>query len=200
MTVKSLLDLSHKIKSCKSKVCKSCGLYLNQLPVLDKAKASHIFWVGLSAVQFDEGIEGQPLSSHTRSGALLEKIEASIKNEISFYKTNLVKCLPLKEGKIRYPLEREMENCFPNFEIEIDELKPSIVFLLGKQVALFVMKKLGIKEITFSENFQYQTFEINNITFIPIHHPSYILVYKRKYLNSYINSIQSHCKDKFDLV
>lgn len=194
MMVKSSLDLSHKIKSCKSKICKACGLYLNQLPVLDQTKVSNIFWVGLSAVQFDEGIEGKPLSPFTRSGALLENIEAPIRKEITFYKTNLVKCLPLKDGKIRYPLEHEMEKCFPNFEFEVDVLKPSVIFLLGKQVAFFVMKKMGIKEISLSENFRYETFEINNITFIPIHHPSYILVYKRKHLYRYIKSVQSLCK------
>lgn len=194
MTVKSSLDLSHKIKSCKSKICKACGLYLNQLPVLDKLKTSHVFWVGLSAVQFDEGIEGQPLSPYTRSGALIENIETPLRNKISFYKTNLVKCLPLKEGKIRYPLEHEMEKCFPNFEFELNELSPSIVFLLGKQVATFIMKKMGVKEVALSENFKYESFQINDMTFIPIHHPSYILVYKRKFLNKYIKSLQSICK------
>jgi uracil-DNA glycosylase family 4 len=194
MTVKFSLDLSRKIRSCKNKICKACGLYLNQLPVLDETKVSNIFWVGLSAVQFDEGIEGKPLSAHTKSGALIENIEAPLKKEITFYKTNLVKCLPLKDGKIRYPLEHEMEKCFPNFKFELDVLKPSIVFLLGKQVSFFVMKKMGIKEITLSENFQYNTFIINNIIFIPVHHPSYILVYKRKDLNKYVRSIQSYCK------
>lgn len=195
MTVKSSQDLNYKIKACKSKICKACGLYLNQLPVLDKVETSHVFWVGLSAVQFDEGIERQPLSPYTRSGALIENIETPLRNKISFYKTNLVKCLPLKEGKIRYPLEHEMQKCFPNLEYEIDTLNPAIVFLLGKQVATFVMKKMGVKEINFSGNFQYESFKINDTLFIPIHHPSYILVYKRKFLNKYIKSIQSICKE-----
>ena len=30
--------------------CNACGLYLNQLPVLDKSKRSNVFWVGLSSV------------------------------------------------------------------------------------------------------------------------------------------------------
>ena len=202
MTVKSSLDLSQKIKSCKSKICKACGLYLNQLPVLDKLETSHVFWVGLSAVQFDEGIEGQPLSPYTRSGALIENIETPLRNKITFYKTNLVKCLPLKEGKIRYPLEHEMEKCFPNFEFELNELSPSIVFLLGKQVATFVMKKMGVKEVALSDNFKYESFRINYTTFIPIHHPSYILVYKRKFLNKYVKSLQSICRHAsvFELV
>ncbi len=193
MTVKYSQVLNKKIKPCR-KVCKTCGLYLNQLPVLDFLKSSHIFWVGLSAIQFDEGIEHLPLSPSTRTGALISTIEESLKDEISFYKTNLVKCVPLKDdGKIRYPIEHEMEKCFPNFQFELNALNPSVVFLLGKQVANFVMKKKGIRGIELSDNFKYKSFEINGISFVPIHHPSYILVYKRKLLNSYIKNVQKIC-------
>jgi len=185
--------LNQKIKPCR-KVCKTCGLYLNQLPVLDFLKSSHIFWVGLSAVQFDKGIEQLPLSPTTRTGALINTIEETLKTEISFYKTNLVKCVPLKgDGKIRYPIEHEMEKCFPNFQFELDTLNPSVVFLLGKQVSSFVLKKLGVKEISLPENFKYKAIEVNGTFFVSIHHPSYILVYKRKQLNSYIKNIQIIC-------
>ena len=194
MTVKYLQDSSPQLNPCESKICRACGLYLNQFPVLDKTDHSHIFWVGLSAVQFQEGIEQLPLSPSTRSGLLIESIEEPLRKEMSFYKTNIVKCLPLKEGKIRYPLEHEMEKCFPNFELELNVLEPSIVFLLGKQVASFVMKKMGIGEFTLSEDFKYKSFEIGNTIFIPIHHPSYILVYKRKNMDCYIKSLQSLCK------
>jgi len=169
-------------------------LYLNQLPVLDFLKHSHIFWVGLSAVQFDEGIEHLPLSPTTRTGGLISSIEEPLKEEISFYKTNLVKCVPLKDdGKIRYPIEHEMEKCFPNFDFELNALNPSVVFLLGKQVATFVMKKAGIKEFELADDFNYRAYQINGVSFVPIHHPSYILVYKRKLLKTYIKSIQKMC-------
>jgi uracil-DNA glycosylase family 4 len=195
MTVKYSLDLNQKIKPCK-KVCKSCGLYLNQLPVLDFLKNSNVFWVGLSAVQFDEGVEHLPLSPMTRSGALISTIEDTLKDKISFYKTNLVKCVPLKDdGKIRYPIEKEMEKCFSNFQFELDVLKPSVVFLLGKQVATFVMKKVGVNNFILSDNFKYKTYFIDNILFVPVHHPSYILVYKRKSIRDYIKNIQSVCKE-----
>ena len=195
MTVKYSLDSNQKIKPCR-KVCKACGLYMNQLPVLDFLKHSHIFWVGLSAVQFDEGVEHLPLSPTTRTGALINTIEEPLVDNLSFYKTNLVKCVPLKEdGKIRYPIEHEMEKCYPNFEFEISVLNPSIVFLLGKQVAIFVMKRMGVKEIFLSEDFEYKAFEINGIFYVPVHHPSFILVYKRKQLNLYIKNIQIICKN-----
>lgn len=196
MAVKYSLDLKKKIKPCTNKICKACGLYLHQLPACEKAETSHVFWVGLSAVLFEEGVTPQPLSSSTPSGSLIDSIENPLKKEIQFYKTNIVKCVPLntEKGKIRYPFEHEMEKCFPNFEYEIETLAPTVVFLLGKQTASFVMKKLGVRNITLADDFKYNSFYINGIHFIPIHHPSYILVYKRRELNSYIKSIQSICK------
>lgn len=135
-----------------------------------------------------------PLARDTRSGALIEQAEQGLLSDFSFYRTNIVKCLPLNDGKIRYPAEHEMSKCFPNFEAELDKLQPAIVFLLGKQVATFVLKKYGIKTITFDENFDFTIFNIGNTCFVPIHHPSYILVYKRKYIANYINAIHSTVK------
>jgi len=192
--VKYSLDLGQKLKK-PTKNCRACGLYVNQPPVLEKSKKSQIFWVGLSAVRFEDGIEKLPLSPHTRSGALIETVELPLRNKFLFYKTNLVKCLPLKEGKIRYPRSCEMEKCYTNFEEELEISKPKVVFLLGKQVGLFVLKKYGFKNFTFDKNFEYESYELNNITFIPVHHPSFILVYKRKNLNQYIQSLQKLCKE-----
>lgn len=190
MAAKYSLNLTQKL-NCKNKACKACGLYLNQLPVLDKEKKSNIFWVGLSAVMFDDGVERQPLSPTTRSGNLISQIETSCENNNSFYKTNLVKCVPLKNDKIRYPLEHEMEKCFPNFEFELDVLRPSVVFLLGKQVANFVFKKLELPEPALNDNYNYNSVRVNNILFVPVHHPSFILVYKRKNISDYIEGIQT---------
>lgn len=196
MTVKSSLDLKQKVKPCKSKICKACGLYLHQLPAYDNVRTAQVFWVGLSAVQFEDGDEHVPLSPFTRSGALIASVQKPLSEEISFYKTNLVKCVPLNKelDKIRYPLEHEMEKCFPNFEHELDVLNPTVVFLLGKQVASFVMKKMGVKQIELPDDFQYKAMQINGTFFVPVHHPSFILVYKRKQLDTYINNIQALCK------
>jgi uracil-DNA glycosylase len=191
MAVKYSLDLNQQICPERNKTCKACGLYLNQLPAFSFQKQSQVFWLGLSAVQFKNDDEKQPLSPNTRSGALIEKIEQPFSNEISFYKTNLVKCLPLKNEKIRYPLEHEMLKCFPNFQHELDVLKPSLVFLLGKQVASFISKQYMNDDVDLNEEFNYSSFMIGNIKFVPVHHPSYILVYRRKYLNNYIEGIQN---------
>ena len=188
-TLQSLIDINKRRK------CKACGLYLNQLPVLDKRKKSNIFWVGLSSVLISDEDEKQPLAPNTKSGALINSIEKPFENEISFYKTNVVKCLPLANNKIRYPLKHEMEKCYPNLVDEILALKPSIIFLLGKQVANFVLSKHSRKIISLNDDFNYEYIEINNILYVSVHHPSFILVYRRKWIDNYKNGISKFFED-----
>lgn len=193
MAVTSSQTLPIQIKLCE-KACRSCGLSIYQEPVFDQFKRSNVFWVGLSAVQFQEGQEKLPLSPLTASGALIHSIEASLKKQFSFYKTNLVKCAPLQKDKIRYPVAHEMEKCFPNLLWELEHLQPTTVFLLGKQVGDFVLKKFGLSKPYFSDDFRYEVFQTGSTRFIPIHHPSYILVYKRKLITQYIDSLQNLIK------
>lgn len=189
MAVISLQTLPLQIKLCK-KTCKSCGLSFYQEPAFDQFKKSHIFWVGLSAVPFEEEEEKLPLSPLTRSGSLVHSIEAPFRTQFSFYKTNLVKCVPLQGEKVRYPVAHEMEKCFSNFQWELEHLRPKTVFLLGKQVADFVLRKFGLAKLSLSESYQYETVKFGKIRFVPVHHPSYILIYKRKLLHCYIEGIQ----------
>lgn len=190
MTVKYSQDLVKSVNPCRKKTCKACGLFLNQKPIFDEQKISNIFWVGLSAVQFSETEKMEPLSALTPTGALIQSIEAPYIDSISFYKTNLVKCLPLKDDRIRYPLEHEMEKCFPNFQDELQSLQPRTVFLLGSQVANFVFKKFSMGKPILVPDFGYIPFRYNNVDFVPVHHPSYILVYKRKLIEKYQQGIQ----------
>lgn len=185
----TLIDTSNRRK------CKACGLYLNQLPIVDEQKKSNVFWVGLSSVLITDEDEKQPLSPFTKSGALINTIEEPFRDEISFYKTNVVKCLPLTNNKIRYPQKHEMEKCYPNLIDEIEALKPSIIFLLGKQVATFVLGQHSQKILTLNESFEYESYLINNVIYVPVHHPSFILIYKRKYIDNYINGITSFFED-----
>lgn len=173
------------------KNCKACGLFTNQLPVKENKEKGTIFWVGLSAVEFSNDDEKIPLAPNTRTGALIAEIEQKFNNHLDFYKTNLVKCLPLKkDNKIRYPSTKEMDKCFPNLLDELAHFNPRLVFLLGKQVAANVLKQYGIKEFGLATNYSYQTYEVDSLIIIPIHHPSYILVYKRKYLQKYIEGVR----------
>lgn len=170
------------------RTCQKCGLCLNQKPLLDEAKDCQIFWVGLSAKKkiFDIDI---PLSPKTNTGMLIQKIERMCE-KVDSYKTNLVKCLPLTEQqKLRYPNSKEIDCCFEHLIDEINVMSPKIVFLLGKQVYSAVGKKL---EIVFDdwENFEYSYKKYKGVYYVPIHHPSYIYVYRRKKMDEYVESVE----------
>lgn len=134
------------------------------------------------------------MSPETKSGALIEEIEKPLSSQLTFYKTNLVKCLPLNSGRIRYPNQGEMKKCSSKFDMELRALNPSLVFLLGKQVASFVFKRYLNKEATLDKAFHYQPHFYNGMYFVPVHHPSYMLIYKRKCVEDYITGIRSLCE------
>ncbi|MEA4895643.1 MAG: uracil-DNA glycosylase family protein [Oscillospiraceae bacterium] len=171
----------------KMKMCARCNLCKNQQPLLDDIKSCQICWVGLSAKMVKDADEG-PLSPTTNSGRLISEVEENFCG-MTTYKTNLVKCVPLDERqKIRYPNNKEIESCFPNLKEEISELMPRIVFLLGDKVATAVSKQFNI-EFTNWNGFRYAYTEYNGTYYVPIHHPSYIYVYKRKDIQSYVKGI-----------
>lgn len=175
--------IKNKIKSCNE--CQLCG---NQSPLLDNREFANVFWVGLSAVKVDDVEDDTPLSEHTNSGKLIHTIEQSAR-PAKFYRTNLVKCLPLNGGKIRYPSKSEMKKCSSNFNLEVEHGKPKLVFLLGKQVSDFVFDWLEIPAPQLSETFSYTTHFYDGAYYIPVHHPSFILVYKRRRLDEYVANI-----------
>ncbi|MDD2776668.1 MAG: uracil-DNA glycosylase family protein [Gallionella sp.] len=146
-------------------------------------------WVGLSAVRVSNIDHEEPLAANTNSGRLIHDIEKGLDDTL-FYRTNLVKCLPLSNSKIRYPTSQEAQACFHNLLLEISILKPKFVFLLGKQVSDFVHKKNGIKPSNPKFFFDYQPIHFLGTQVISIHHPSYILIYKRSQVAGYAEAIQ----------
>lgn len=168
--------------------CSKCGLCQQQKPLLDDIKQSQIFWVGLSAKKVTYAGEG-PLAATTASGKLLARVAVSCAG-ISFYKTNLVKGVPLDEQqKLRYPNNQELAACFPNLEREIEALTPKIVFLLGTQVTAAVGQRFGLAFKGW-EGFNYGYLQANKVYYVPIQHPSYIYVYKRKQVEEYLASLE----------
>lgn len=168
--------------------CKKCALYKNQQPIIDKKNKCKVMWVGLSAKKIKSS-EETPLSSETNSGKLIKKIEELCK-DVPTYKTNLVKCLPLTEcQKLRYPTKSEMNCCFENLMYEIDILKPKIIFLLGERVYSCIEKQLNVRFEKWND-FDYCYKEYKQVYFVPVQHPSYIYVYKKKYINEYIRGIK----------
>lgn len=168
--------------------CQKCSLCFNQKPLLDVEKECQVFWVGLSAKKMLSDME-LPLSPETNTGMVIHKIEQTCEGVIA-YKTNLVKCLPLTEQqKLRYPNRKEINCCYEHLLNEIHTMSPKIVFLLGEKVYSSVAKKMKI-EFEKWNDFEYHYKELDGIYYVPIHHPSYIYVYKRKRLQDYIDSIE----------
>lgn len=168
--------------------CQKCGLCFNQKPLLDVEKECQVFWVGLSAKKKKSNKE-IPLSPETNTGMVIQRIE-EVCGEVTTYKTNLVKCLPLtEEQKLRYPNKKEIDSCYEHLAEEIQELSPKIVFLLGGKVSSAVEKHLKINFEKWDE-FKYHYKKINGVYYVPIHHPSYIYVYRRKRIDEYINEVE----------
>jgi DNA polymerase len=171
-----------------SKNCEKCGLCKHQSPLYDEKKTCQVFWVGLSAKMIKSKDE-KPLSPTTNSGGLLSLVENNCK-EISTYRTNLVKCVPLDEsGKLRYPNRNEIKLCLPHLASEIEELTPKIIFLLGGKVIESVSKMYSVSFDKWEE-FNYRATYYNNSLFVPVHHPSYVYVYKRKRINEYTSGLE----------
>ena len=140
-------------------------------------------WVGLSSKKSINVKEDIPLNSNTNTGKIIELIENKLPN-FSFYKTNIVKCLPLdKNKKLRYPTIEEMSKCIPNLLYEIETINPKIIFLLGKKTYNFFITYLKQNNIKINSNYFY------------IEHPSYIYIYKRKYIDEYIFKVINIIKE-----
>ena len=163
-------------KNCKKNritKCNKCDISCNQKPLVENMKKSDIMFLGISA-KMKETENEMPLSENTNSGKLIKKIEERLVEEnhnISCYRSNMVKCVPLNEdGKIRYPDNLEIENCIENLEYELNIVKPKLVVLLGRLVEKYLKKKiieLGYNVIT-------------------IYHPSYIYMYRKKEIEKYV--------------
>ena len=163
-------------KNCKKNritKCNKCDISCNQKPLVENMKKSDIMFLGISA-KMKEKEDEMPLSENTNSGKLIKKIEERLVEEnhnISCYRSNMVKCVPLNEdGKIRYPDNLEIENCIENLEYELNIVKPKLVVFLGRLVEKYLKKKiieLGYNVIT-------------------IYYPSYIYMYRKKEIEKYV--------------
>ena len=153
--------------------CNKCSISCNQKPLVENMKKSDIMFLGISA-KMKETEDEIPLSENTNSGKLIKMIEERLLEEnsnISCYRSNMVKCVPLnEEGKIRYPDNLEIENCIENLEYELNIVNPKVVVFLGRLVEKYLKKKiieLGYNVIT-------------------IYHPSYIYMYRKKEIEKYV--------------
>lgn len=166
--------------------CQACGLYCHQKPLTEPLRASQVICVGLSA-KLSPHKDAIPLDPRTNSGNLIAEIEKSI--GATFYKTNLVKCVPLDEtDMLRYPSKDEIAHCMSHLSREIKAVQPKVVLLLGNKVAEGVAKHLHIPTPTFN-GYQYQVIEHDAVKYIAVQHPSYIYIYKRTEIPKYIEAV-----------
>lgn len=171
--------------------CRKCQLCKNQKPLIDFQNSCDIMWIGLSAKKVDDIDDDVPLSPLTKSGKVLTFVE-ELFEDLTTYKTNLVKCLPLdSEGKLRYPTKAEINACVPHIETEINWLKPKLVILLGEKVSAAVLNYFGILVQKKSNDYEYSTVFHNGIRFISVQHPSYIAVYRRNDMPHYALGISN---------
>lgn len=112
-----------------------------------------------------------PFDENTNSGKIINEIITKIDDEC--LKLNLVQYAPLdKNGKLRYPNKREIDNSIPIFLKTVKSFNPDLIIGFGNIVKNEISKIDLLK---------------NKIIFKK--HPSYIFVYDRKNLNNYINDI-----------
>lgn len=175
--------------------CKKCSLYKNQPPLMMDCKTCSVMWVGLSAKKIDQiSFFDTPLASNTNTGKIIDDIE-KMNPLLSFYKTNLVKCAPLNDdGKLRYPNQKEKDICISNLKKEIKTFNPKIVFLLGNEVKNSVEKLYNVHFIDTKE-FNLDSIKLNGVQYVPIQHPSYIYIYKRKRIDEYLNSVNEKIRE-----
>ena len=163
--------------------CQICSLYKNQTPSINILKKSDVMIIGISSQKNKPDKIFSPLDPSTNSGKFIISLEKYLPNK-TFYKTNLTKCAPLNfQNKIRYPTSREINSCLPYLKQEIKITKPRIIIPLGKQATTFFSKYF---DITLKK---YHPTEYQQIRIIPVDHPSYIMIYKRKQLEQYKKKI-----------
>jgi len=152
-------------------------------------KKANIMWVGLSAKKATGVDDFTPLHADTNTGKLVAEIEAQCPG-VTFYKTNLVKFPPLdSKEKLRYPTFEECMLCYSELQNEFQAVDPQIILLLGIRTATFVLKQCGLQMPKLS--YEYQVFKYEKRWYAPIHHPSYIMVYKRKEKDRYVQAVKA---------
>lgn len=141
---------------------------------------SHKFWKNWEVLS--------AFCNSTNSWKIIDKlIDGCL--EKSIFRTNLVKWVPLcKKWKLRYPNEDEKSKWLNRLKREISVFKPKMIYLFWKQVSDFVLKNLEIKKISDNEYIFFET------KLVLVEHPSYIAVYRRKYIGEYIEKIVNQIK------
>ena len=148
--------------------CTSCGLSeTRKNVVVGKGNQSARMVIIGEGPGEKEDITGLPFVG--RAGKMLDTALAYVDIDPleDCYITNIVKCRPPDNRK---PSLDESEACMPWLNEQINLLSPKIIVLAGSTA---VQSFLGIKEPI--SKIRGQWIEKNNIKYMPIFHPSYLL-------------------------
>ncbi|MEC7926160.1 MAG: uracil-DNA glycosylase [Actinomycetota bacterium] len=148
--------------------CTSCGLSITRKKVVvgKGNETARIVIIGEGPGE-QEDITGLPFVG--RAGKMLDTALSSVDIDPlkDCYITNIVKCRPPNNRK---PTSSEVETCMPWLNEQVNLLSPKIIILAGSTA---VQSFLGIKEPI--SKIRGQWIEKNNIKYMPIFHPSYLL-------------------------
>ena len=148
--------------------CVSCNLSKTRKNVVvgKGNESAHIVIIGEGPGE-QEDITGLPFVG--RAGKMLDIALSSVDIDPleDCYITNIVKCRPPNNRK---PSAAESEACMPWLNEQINLLKPKIIILAGSTA---VQSFLGINEPI--SKIRGQWIEKDNIKYMPIFHPSYLL-------------------------
>ena len=148
--------------------CVSCNLSKTRKNVVvgKGNESAHVVIIGEGPGE-QEDITGLPFVG--RAGKMLDIALSSVDIDPleDCYITNIVKCRPPNNRK---PSAAESEACMPWLNEQINLLKPKIIILAGSTA---VQSFLGINEPI--SKIRGQWIEKDNIKYMPIFHPSYLL-------------------------
>ena len=148
--------------------CTSCSLSETRKNVVvgKGNEAAHIVIIGEGPGEQEDNT-GLPFVG--RAGKMLDTALSSVDIDPlkDCYITNIVKCRPPGNRK---PTSTESEACMPWLNEQINLMSPKIIILAG---ATAVESYLGIKEPI--SKIRGKWIEKNNVKYMPIFHPSYLL-------------------------
>ena len=148
--------------------CTSCNLSKTRKNVVvgKGNESAHVVIIGEGPGE-QEDITGLPFVG--RAGKMLDTALSSVDIDPleDCYITNIVKCRPPNNRK---PSAAESEACIPWLNEQVNLLKPKIIILAGSTA---VQSFLGINEPI--SKIRGQWIEKDNIKYMPIFHPSYLL-------------------------
>ncbi len=133
---------------------------------------SKVCFVGIT-----DKIGMKPFDPSTKSGIIIDQIISQL--DFDCDKINYVSFSPLSEnGKLRYPTKDELTNSFVSFQERISQIQPDLLVVCGKMIAKELQK----------HNFYQDKVLI-------IYHPSYVYVYKRNHIDSYVQEVVKQIKE-----